>query len=338
VDLVIVGNSGGTNVGASLVAAAVQAGLRMDFCDAGEAFRAAVWRSRVDWWLRGHTPTRLRAFSQEVVSACKKRRPRWLLSTGLAPIDANALGALGELGVERLNYLTDDPWNPTCRSRWFFDALPLYDRLFSPRWANLNDLRAHGCKNVDYLPFGYDPRICFPEAPADPEELDGLASDVLFAGGADRDRIPYIAALIRSGVRVALYGDYWERFAETRRYTRGHADPGTLRKAAAATKIALCLVRHANRDGHVMRTFEIPALGVCMLAEDTDEHRVFFGADGEAISYFRTPDEMVRKLRWLLSNDDDRRRLADRAHKLVTRGGHTYSDRLLTMLHGADGG
>ena len=98
-------------------------------------------------------------------------------------------------------------------------------------------------------------------------------------GGADRDRVPFIAALGAAGFSIALYGDHWDRFPETKPYDRGYADPQTLRQATAAAKIALCLVRRANRDGHVMRSFEIPAIGACMLVEDTEEHREIFGPD-----------------------------------------------------------
>ncbi|MDZ7380079.1 MAG: glycosyltransferase, partial [candidate division KSB1 bacterium] len=138
--------------------------------------------------------------------------------------------------------------------------------------------------------------------------------------------------LIRAGFKVALYGGYWERYLSTRKFARGHADPRTLRKAIGGAKVALCLVRHANRDGHVMRTFEIPAMGGCMLTEDTAEHCEIFGEEGQAVVYFRTIPEMIEKLRWLLDHPAERARLARAAHALVTTGCHTYRDRLVTML------
>jgi hypothetical protein len=48
-----------------------------------------------------------------------------------------------------------------------------------------------------------------------------------------------------------------------------------------------CPVRRASRDGHIMRSFEIAAVGGCMLAQDIDEHREIFGSEGEAVVYFR---------------------------------------------------
>ena len=68
----------------------------------------------------------------------------------------------------------------------------------------------------------------------------------------------------------------------------------------------LCLVRRANRDGQVMRSYEAAAIGSCMLVEDTPEHRELFGPDGEAVVYFETIDDMLRRLQLLLDAPDER--------------------------------
>jgi spore maturation protein CgeB len=330
--MVLVGNPGVVHVGAHLNHAAKVLGLRAILADSTRAFAGSAWLVKFNWWLRGHRPSRLREFSEQVVHTCRELQPSWMLSTGLAPIEPWALMATGELGVQRLNYLTDDPWNPAHRAPWFFEALPLYDHVFSPRCANLEDLRRLGCPEVSYLPFAYAPELHFPEPPVTSKEQAYLTADVVFAGGADRDRVPLIAALIRAGFKVVLYGGYWERFPETSASTRGHADPHTLRKAISGAKVALCLVRRANRDGHVMRTFEVPAMGACMLTEDTEEHRGIFGEEGNAVFYFRSIDEMIEKLAWLLDHEDERQRLAAAAHALIVNGRNTYKDRLLSML------
>jgi spore maturation protein CgeB len=257
-------------------------------------------------------------------------RPEWLVATGAAPISRDALQKIGQMGVRTINYLTDDPFNPVHRAPWFLRALPFYDEVFSPRRSNLSDLEALGCRRAAYLPFGYDPELQFPE----PEEAETaqLSADVIFAGGADRDRVPYVAALIGAGFRLALYGDYWERFPETWRTTRGHTDPATLRRATACAKVGLALVRRANRDGHVMRSFEIPAVGTCLLAEDTEEHREIFGPDGESAVYFINIGEMVERTRFLLQNDEQREKLARAAHRRIVGGANTYRDRLESMI------
>jgi len=331
--LLLVGNADATHIGANLLHAAQTLGLQIQFLDIKDAFAGNKWIAKLNWWFRGHRPPCLKRFSSEVVRSCQEFKPNRLLTVGMAPVEAEALQEIGKLGVLRLNYLTDDPWNPVHKAAWFLKALPLYDSVFSVRQSILEGLRSIGCKRVYYLPFAYAPELHYPEPPSTEEEKNRFGSDVTFVGGGDRDRIPYTAALIKNGFRVALYGGYWERFPETKPYARGHADPWMLRKAIGGSKVALCLVRRANRDGNSMRTFEIPAMGTCMLTEDTEEHREIFGEEGKAVVYFRSISEMIEKLKWLLSNENERQRLANAAHELIVNNQHTYKDRLLTMLN-----
>lgn len=329
--LVVVGNDGGTNIGASLRRAAHSAGVPTILLDARAAFRAPGPIARFNWWIRERRPTRLKSFSEHVVETCRDVRPRWLIATGIAPIVGDALNEIRRLGTETINYLTDDPWNPAFRSAWFLRALPGYGWVFSPRTRNLADLSDAGCEHVEYLPFGVDPDLFFPEDPA-PGEADTYRSDVCFAGGAEPDRVSFMGTMVRAGLDVAVYGDHWDRYAETRAAWRGHAAPSTLRKATRAAGVALCLVRRANRDGHTMRTFEVPSIGGCMLVEDTDDHRMIFGDHGRAVLYFRSATDAVASVRTLLNDPQERSRLADAARALITSGRHTYQDRLSAML------
>lgn len=329
--LLIVGNSTIFHIGAHLYRAARDLAFEVKLCDTNTIGDVSWLVRQFNWRLRGHRPPGLQAFSQLVVEACQAFKPDVLLATGTTPLTAHSLEAIKMNGIKCLNYLTDDPWNPGIKARWLFEALPQYDMIFSPRRANLDDLRRIGCQ-AEYLPFGYDPITHFPEAPP-PERRAEFECDVLFYGGADRDRVPYIEALVRHGVNVHLYGGYWNRYPKLRPMYRGHADPQTLRWAVAGAKVTLCLVRRANRDGHVMRTFEVPAMRGCMLVEDTVEHREIFGPDGEAVAYFKHSDDMLERASCLLRDEETRRSLAANAHGRICSKQNTYADRLRSMLN-----
>jgi spore maturation protein CgeB len=335
--LLLIGNSAEFHVGAHFRRAAESLDLATEMFDNQEAFAGPAPLVKFNWWLRGHRPTRLRHFGRRIVTACREHAPDWVLTTGVvAPLSHRVLTEIGSRGVRRLSFLTDDPWNRAHLAPWFMEALTKYDCVFSTRRANLDDLRHHGCRRVEYLPFAYAPEVHFVARPS-AEEAPRYNCDVLFAGGADPDRLPWVKALIRAGLQVALYGGYWDRESETRPFHRGHADLPTLRKAIAGAKTVLGLVRRANRDGHAMRSFEVPAMGGCMLTEETDEHRELLGPEGECTVYFRDEAEMLRKARWLLENESERRRLAEAAHTRITGGRNTYADRLKTMLEAVSG-
>src|SRR6266404_5638388 len=91
--LILVGNADPVHVGSHLAQAAAATGYQIRFEDVRVAYDASVWRKRIDWWLCGRRPSRLRQFSAEVVEMCRSFRPEWMLSTGLAPIEAGALDA-----------------------------------------------------------------------------------------------------------------------------------------------------------------------------------------------------------------------------------------------------
>jgi spore maturation protein CgeB len=325
----IVGNAGGTNIGDSLRRAAISHGHQLLFFDAYRASCGNRLLRALSWRLFDRKPLRLKQFSEDVVNACSTTaRPDFLIATGGAPLVDSALRALRAKGIVCINYSTDDPWSPTQRAQWYLRALPAYDVVFTPRIANIGDLLALGCSDVRYLPFGYDEDLW-----ATPQQaISAPVYDVLFVGGADPERVAFMTAFMHEGPPVALVGAYWERNSATRPYALGHKPPETLRALTVAAKVNLCLVRRANRDGHVMRSFEIAAMGGCMLVEDTAEHRAILGEDGEAVLYFRSPDEAATRVHTVLADPLLRAHLGAQAQRRITWKPNRYADRLETML------
>jgi spore maturation protein CgeB len=327
---VIVGNPEPTHVGAHLFNAARWLGIPTVLADVRLAHTRSLW-SRVTWRLGGRRPRRIQQFGRSVVDLCARHGARWLLATGIAPLDVPSLDHLRKNGIRLLNFLTDDPWNQAHRADWFLHALPKYDYVFSPRRANFGDLSAIGCRAVSYCAFAYAPEAHY----RSPSDVLETAPDVVFVGGADADRLPYVHALAAADLDIALYGGYWERDPIARRFHRGFADAATVRSVTSRARLSLCLVRRANRDGHVMRSFEIPAMGGCMVAEDTDDHRLIFGPDGDAVLYFSSVPELIQRVLEVRHNTQKRAVLLENAHRAVVDGQHTYADRLTQMIEAA---
>jgi len=232
-----------------------------------------------------------------------------------------------------VNYATDDPWNPRVSTSDLIRAICCYDLYACTKRAIIPDVQAAGCSRAIFVPFGYKPTIHYPEKPATSEERLRFDSDVVFIGGCDPDRVSYFEALVRTlpYLRFHLYGGYWNRHPLLRRYYRGFALGRDYRLALGGAKIALALVRRANRDGHAMRSFEIPACGAFMLAERTEEHLEWF-EEGKEAAYFSSPEELIDKVRYYLTHDEERVRLARKGYEKVTSQGHTYKDRLIQIL------
>jgi spore maturation protein CgeB len=266
------------------------------------------------------------AFSPDVILIGKGR---WLNPAALE-------AARKVSGAMLVNWATDDPFNRADSSRELLKSIPLYDLYVCTKKDIMSDVRRAGCANVAYVRFGYKPEVHFPQAPATALERDRFACDVMFVGGCDAHRAPYFEALIGANpeLRLHLYGGYWDRYTKLRPYWRGSAAGRDFRLAIGGAKIAVNLVRRANRDDHVMRTFEIPACGGFMLTERSTAHDELFSEDNEA-AFFNSPDEFVAKVRSYLGRDEDRVRIAAAGHRKITQGRHTYGDRLAEIIQAA---
>ena len=326
--LLVVGNMGGTNVGQSFRWAAESLGVINHFCDASDAFGQSSLFQKIAWHCLGHRPLYINRFSKQVLAAARHFRPDLILTTGFSPVNSGTLRAIGKAPrVVLANYLTDDPWNARLRASWFFKSIIEYDAIFSPRTANLEDLRRLGCRNVKYLPFAYEPRFCNPGFFTSPL---CIGSDVIFVGGGDDRRGRLLTFLCDAGVDLAIFGANWDRYPTLRAHLRGHSGPETICRETVLAKVAICLTNSGNRDQHVMRTFEIAAMRTAMVAEDTVEHRELLG-DGAL--YFSDASELISSCKRLLADESLRQRLAASCYtRIVQEGSNTYRDRLDFIL------
>ena len=281
----------------------------------------------------GH-PAGYRALNAALVAEAQRAHPDLvLIGKGAYFAPATLAAVRAATGASMVNWATDDPFNPASSTRDLVESIALYDLYVCTKRAIMDDARRAGCANVAYVRFGYKPQVHFPEAPANDDEARRFESDVTFIGGGDVDRAPYFETLVRAipELRLHLHGGYWNRYPKLRPYWRGNATGRDFRLAVGGAKIAVNLVRRANRDDHVMRTFEIPACGGFMLTERTATHDELFSEDKEA-AFFNSPDEFVAKVRSYLGRDEDRVRIAAAGHRKITQGRHTYGDRLAEII------
>jgi spore maturation protein CgeB len=329
-ELLIIGYGEPGQLGSYLASAAEQLGLNYRTMDARKAETSHRLLQTFFWRVRGRRPANLGRFATQVVNACADMRPAVVITTGgRVPLERAHIEKLRALGCKVVNYSTDDPWNPNLYAKWFVTSLPAYDVIFTPRRANINDFRQSGASDVDFMPFGYDPET---HRPSSANVAAAGPSDLLFVGGCDGDRLPLVGSLADAGLSLALYGQYWDRHSKTSPYARGFADQETVRAASAAAAVCLCLVRRANRDGHVMRSFEAAAIGGCILAEDSEDHRNLFGPHGGAVRYFKTIPDLVREARALVADPGERQRMTLQLRERMLQRADTYADRLSAML------
>ena len=290
------------------------------------AFDAPWLISKFNWHLRGHRPSKLEQFGRRALELAHSIRATHVIATGIAPLPKATVRALRNEGMRVVNWLTDDPWNAAHKAPWFVETIPEYDVVFTPRSAITDDLRAAGARAVEMMPFAYCSSCHFAARRYDER------SAVSFVGGADADRVGYMRALIKAGVDLELYGGYWNEKRGLGDSARGFVDTAGYRAVVAGTAVSLCLVREANRDAHVMRSYELPAMRACILAQDTPDHRELYGADGETVRYFSSEADVAARAQELLRDGAERERLAVAVHSRVVRPENSYYARLESLL------
>jgi len=244
-----------------------------------------------------------------------------------------------------LGYFNDDMFNPRNQSFTFFEAIKRLDCILTTKSYNVPEFHAAGAPLALCIPNAYDPKIHHP-VDVSPEERAYYEGEVAFLGTFRQERADFLARLagVLGDIRLNVWGGgwnkmtrldfilYWKRWSRLRRRVRLKelwcAEMG---KAIQSNKICLGLLYHANRDLHTSRSFEIPACGGFMLAERTDEHRMYFEEDKEAV-YFSSFEEMLDKIRYYLAHEEERRRIAAAGYQRCVCSSYRYVDRAVFAI------
>jgi spore maturation protein CgeB len=332
----IIGNLNTYDVGAFFVNAAKDLGINTYAIDErividpinSSLVQKVLFRLAV----RGISPTYL-LFNKRIKLAVEKVKPDFILVVKGAYINPETIDSIKHISHSIvINFATDDPFNPTTSTSNLVSSIPKYDIYCCTKKAIMDDVQKRGCQNTIFIPFAYEPGIHFPEVPANSVEAKKFDCDVVFIGGADADRIKLISEIQKiPGIKLKLFGGYWNKDPQLKKQYYGFSIGREYRISLGAAKIALGLVRNSNRDGHAMRSFEIPACCGFMLAERTEEHLQFFHEDQELVC-FSSFEELADKVHYYLNHAEQRMAIAKAGYVRVTTGGNTYKDRLLAII------
>jgi spore maturation protein CgeB len=224
-----------------------------------------------------------------------------------------------------LNYYPDHPLWPGYTDRQIREALFAYDEVLTWSDSVAERLIAHGLERVRVIPFGYDPHLY--SAPSHAVEPQWDASLI---GQFYPSRLPFVLAI--ADRKLIVSGRGWRRGAAgtplRQRVQERTYGGNEVCRIYWKSKAVLNILAPPNASAHNMRTFEIPATRTVMITTRSPEHEALFG-DGGAI-LVESPAE-ARSALMALENDPDRRlAIAEEGHRRIS--GHTYSDRMASLL------
>lgn len=327
--ILIVGKSGGSNIGQSFLGAAHSLGMDALLLKDKEAWSKNRVLNKVFRIFFDKKGPNTKEFSRNILNIVQEKKIKLVFVTGDACVLKNTINELKKRKIICVYFSTDDPWNLSNSSKWLLESLKNYDLILTPRKESVSDFLELGCKTVNWVRFGYDQNLI--QKALSLEKIQN-SFPVLFVGGCDKDRSKFFGDFFAAGGRTNFAGGYWDNHKKFKDFSLGLLEISDVLGLSRSAKINLCLVRRANRDGHVMRTFELAALGCCMLVEDTADHRDIFGADGENVMFFSSPEIAAAKTEYLLNNPNEIVRLSRAVRRHILIGGNSYEDRLTQIL------
>ncbi len=232
-----------------------------------------------------------------------------------------------------IGYSLDDMNARHNQTRRFLNNLPLYDAFFTTKTYGVAELRALGCRRVEFTGNAFEAHTHRPVELTD-EERRFYGGDVGFVGTFEEDRAQQMTYLAEHGIEVHVIGNDWRRWPNPHPRLRIKSEGiygAGYPKAVCATKINLCFLRKINRDLQTTRSVEIPACGGFMLAERTDEHLTLF-EEGKEAEFFSSKEELLEKVRHYLAHEGERERIAAAGRERCLRSGYSYHDRLRKIL------
>jgi hypothetical protein len=178
--------------------------------------------------------------------------------------------------------------------------------------------------NALYKHFGVEPK-CLPLFPSYSfykeiiqnidKRIHKHTNDVVFVGAKIADRDLFVNYLKDNGIDIAVYGKGWEA---------GMLSTEEMIAAYYSSKISLSFIKTIDGSGRIQlkaRLFEIIMAGGFILSEFCDELTDYFDI-GREIDTFKSPQELLDKVRFYVENSDLRDEMSARARDKVEK---TYS-------------
>lgn len=162
------------------------------------------------------------------------------------------------------------------------------------------------------------------------KSLFRYAKDVVFVGVKIADRDLFVNYLKNSGIDVAVYGRGWEA---------GMISTEEMIAAYSLSKISLSFIKTCDGTGRAQlkgRLFEIVMAGGFVLSEFCDELTDYFDI-GHEIDTFKTPQELLDKVKYYLENSDVREEMSARAKDKADKN-YSFESCWLRYLTGIENG
>jgi spore maturation protein CgeB len=228
------------------------------------------------------------------------------------------------------NWNHDNPFWPSNTSIHLIKSLQFYDAYGAIARVLIPVLLQIGCKRPEFLPMFFEPeRFRLEHMTPDP----AYQCDIAFVGTGSPERADMLRHLV--DFDLGIWGN-WEMLHEDdplRQHVRGRYLNGKqYAQVLQQAKIAVNVLNMPNRFGSNTRTFEATGLGTLLITEYTKEQAEDLFRENEEIVCFRSSEELRDKIRYYLTHDAERERIAAAGQARTLRE-HTLAHRLRKIVN-----
>jgi spore maturation protein CgeB len=239
-------------------------------------------------------------------------------------------------------YSNDNPFSESAKKDFwknYIYSIPYFHVHFAFRESNLKHYEYRGSKNNKLLRAYFIPSEDYPV----PDNLipDFFKCDVVFAGHYEPDgRLEMLEDICKAGYNLNIFGGGWNSIFDSLSEDSPLRDKFPIypvvgdeyRYAICGAKVALCFLSSLNDDTYTRRNFQIPAMGVAMLSQETVDLQNLYIKNKEAC-FFNTSKELLSSLDVLINNSIFRKEISIGGYNKVNNSGHSVLARMNDMMN-----
>lgn len=274
--------------------------------------------------------------NRDVLRLAKAERPDIFWADKVLLLQPKTLQALSAMGITTVSYMIDNAFGPRQDPGWrlYMKDIPYFDLHVTQRDVSVAAYRKRGARDAMKVQTAYEPTIHFP-SPTPITDKD-RNREVSFIGTPYDDRASTLTMLSEAGLPVIISGNprQWGRALTAQAYEAmfriGELYEQQYREAVWRSKINLSFLTRSNQDEYTHKSFEIAGCGGFLLAERCEGHSLKFKEDEEAV-FFEGTDDLIAKIRYYLSDEAARTRIAAAGRERAARDGY-HNDHQVQLI------
>ncbi|WP_018343033.1 glycosyltransferase [Cytophaga aurantiaca] len=274
---------------------------------------------------------------QDLIDLCIKEQPDLIWMEWAKEFQSQTILKIKKLLPNAIwvSMQDDNPWGDRKSDQWmwkdYFEIVPQFDVHIVKRESDVIHLKALGAKEMYMWEHGMYSPLFYPAV----KKIIPKKYPVSFVGTCMDNRVELISFLLEKGIPMHVFGTRWDTRSDLPKKfpTQFHAavEGEQYANVIRDSQICLGLVSHSNHDEWTMRSYEVPACGVLLLAERTPTHEALFTEDVNA-AFFSTKEECAEKLLHLVNRPELCEQMGNTAFEMFNRLNYGIQFRMQDLI------